>query len=62
MFSEVEPVLSWQEDLFLLTDIGNLGMIDIMTFLMGSCDVGIIQGRLSNISHKLKVIESDQEE
>jgi hypothetical protein len=24
MFSEVEPVLSWQEDMFVLTDIGSL--------------------------------------
>ena len=48
--------------MFLLTDIGNLGMNDIMTCLMGSCDVGIIQGRLSNIYYKLKVTESDQQE
>ncbi len=35
MFSEVEPVLSWEEDMFVLTDFGNLDMIDIMTWLMG---------------------------
>ncbi len=35
MFSEVESVLSWQEDMFVLTDIGILGGIDVMTLLMG---------------------------
>jgi hypothetical protein len=32
MFSEVEPVLSCQEDIFVLTDIGNLySNLGIMT-------------------------------
>ena len=44
MFSEVESVLSWKEDMFVLTDIGNLDRIDIMTMLKGIC-----VGRLSNI-------------
>ena len=39
MFSEVEHVLSLQEDMFVLEDIGNFGMIDIMTLLMGICVV-----------------------
>ena len=39
MFSEVEPVLSCQEDMFVLVDIGKLVMIDIMTWLMGICVV-----------------------
>ena len=37
MFSEVESqhsVLSCQQDMFVLVDIGNLGRIDIMTLLM----------------------------
>ena len=39
MFNEVEPVVSCQEDMFVLTDIGNLVRIDIMTLLMGICVV-----------------------
>ena len=35
----MESVLSCQEDMFVLTDIGNLGTIDIMTLLMGICVV-----------------------
>jgi hypothetical protein len=40
MFIEVDPVLSWQEDMFVLTDIGNLcSNLGIMTMLMGTCVV-----------------------
>ena len=36
MFSEVEPVLSLEEDMFVLTDIGSLcSNLGILTLLMG---------------------------
>ena len=40
MFSEVEPVLSLQEDMFLLTDNGSLcSNLGIVALFMGICVV-----------------------
>ena len=37
MFNEVESVLSWKEDMFVLTDIGNLDRIDKVYKKIGEC-------------------------